>query len=217
MTTISIEITPTEKSRLLTYCEGVHDSGHWGDGAVELPDEKIFADRVAAAGPSLALTLRDMEILHIHIEDSTDHGSVLLPEDLSIIGKIIPALDAMRRSSAGDRERITGLIQSFTEFITGRRAEPAPSPNQTLIAESVPPPTIQEPTAGVNQARADSAGANQPSSTSGKKGLLARIMEFINPSPGSDAMEKKYSGTGETFEERARRAKAAAKRLGKMR
>jgi hypothetical protein len=97
MITFSIEITPPEKSRLIAYCESVNDSGHWGDGAVELPDEKILADRIRSADAVLELSLRDADILIIHIEEATDHGFVLLPEDQSLLLKLVEVLESARR------------------------------------------------------------------------------------------------------------------------
>lgn len=221
METVTIKISPAEKARLLVYCESVNDSGHWGDGAVELPDEKILEDKIRSADTSLDLTLRDMEILTIHIENDTDHGYMLLPEDQSLIAKLLQIMEPQRDSDSNSSDRIDRVIRSFAGFLTGKRSADIPAP--TVRSDTFP--ASDDPSAVFDSAV---AAAEEPSPigsdtddilppAGAKKGLLSRIIEFINPDPFAARPAAPPAGDETTFEERVKRAKAAAQRIGKRR
>jgi len=141
MVTISLEITPPEKGRLLAYCESVNDSGHWGDGAVELPDEKILEEKIRAADGVVELSIRDLDILVIHIEDATDHGFVLIPEDQTLLLKLVEALESSLRSQLALVERLEETLGSVTAIVPENRPGSARVParmEKTPGTETVP-------------------------------------------------------------------------------
>ncbi len=230
MITISIEITPTEKARLLNYCEGVHDSGHWGDGAVELPDEKILAEKIQAAGDSLDLTLRDVEILKIHIEDSTDHGFVLLPEDQSILLKLVEALEHGLRTQLAVVDHFEEVLQSVTGIVPANRPWSDKERETAGMIEGGPEtaPEAHQAVDSAQDAAAHEAPRRREAPSSAiqpqleRESIFTRLRKMIAGTRPElsvpDINTRANPAEGElTLDERIKRAKAAAKRLGKMR
>lgn len=235
MASITIEITPSEKTRLLTYCEGVHDSGHWGDGAVELPDEKILADRIRSADAVLELSLRDVDILVIHIEDSTDHGFMLLPEDQSLLLKLVEALEDGLRSELSLVERLEDTLRSVTAIIPENRHRRAvkmetsfdvpPAVTETPVA--APPPAAtgisaetarkaERPAEKILPAHAHKdVTTGKPSLFTGLRTTLSHFFSTI--AHRDDEAPHINQDFGISLDERIRRAKAAAKRINRNR
>lgn len=81
-----------EKRRLVIFAENVMKSGHWGNAALEIPEERILLDAIQKPGDAMEISVAQAEMIFRWFLSSTDHGAILLPDDVSIIEKLVVAL-----------------------------------------------------------------------------------------------------------------------------
>jgi hypothetical protein len=235
MDTVTIEITPQEKARLLFYSERVRESGHWGDGAVEMPDEKILEDRISRAEGTLDLTPRDLDVLTTLIDDATDHGLLLLPEDLSILAKLVEGLEGSLRSALSLVERYGDMIRNLTSILPHQpphepRAEETPGtgePRRLQEADTAAAPagadrgTVAASWERTHRPEADTvsdesttkAAAAQPTA-GGIRRFISQLRSSLTPSAKESAARYPEEPT---LDERIRAARELVRKINKKR
>lgn len=85
---ITLKIAKSELTRLLYNAEKNINSGHWGNSILEIPDEQIILNKLKIADESIELSMREIEIVINWFNVVTDHGLLMILEDMSIIQQI---------------------------------------------------------------------------------------------------------------------------------
>ncbi|MDD5066783.1 MAG: hypothetical protein PHF84_07015 [bacterium] len=89
-----LSINSTEKLRLLFYAEHVlYEQSHWGDGDVIIPEEQFLYEQIKGDKEIIYITLTQLKILINWFLTVTGHGSFLMEEDITILGKIAHILE----------------------------------------------------------------------------------------------------------------------------
>lgn len=122
---IAITINESEKKRLLYYAENELRSGHWGSSDIEIPQEKVLHDKINKAVSEIELSLPDTKLLFQWFLNATDHGLILLSDDISIIHKIIYKLynyyEIKKNQYIIELDSITDIIKSSINILPNHK------------------------------------------------------------------------------------------------
>jgi len=122
---ITITINESEKKRLIFYAENELQSGHWGSSGIEIPQEKILNDKISKAVSEIELSLPDVKLLFQWFLNATDHGLILLSDDISIIHKIIYKLynhhEIKKKQYIIELDTITDIIESSINILPNHK------------------------------------------------------------------------------------------------
>lgn len=118
---ITVTINESEKKRLIFYAENELHSGHWGSSGIEIPQEIKLYDKISKADSQIELSLPDVKLLFQWFLNATDHGLILLSDDISIIHKIIYKLynyyEIKKKQYIIELDSITDIIESSINIL----------------------------------------------------------------------------------------------------
>jgi len=118
---IELHTTPVEKKRLQGIAEAVLNPGHWGNAAVEIPEEQLLLKKIQNADNGIELSLRELELLLSWMNTITGYGTFLLSEDVILLNRVHQALlgtiDIHEKDGAPDTARMRKTLGIITELI----------------------------------------------------------------------------------------------------
>jgi hypothetical protein len=90
---LPIKINLSEKYRLISFYDDMQNEGHWGNSAIEIPEEKELFNLINKSEGEITLTINQVELLGDWIFNATGEGVLLLPDDITLIKKIHKVLN----------------------------------------------------------------------------------------------------------------------------
>ncbi len=122
---ITLIITESEKKRLVFYAENEMQSGHWGSSDIEIPQEKILFSKIDQAVSEIELSLQEAKLLFQWFLNATDHGLILLSDDISIIHKILYKLynyyEVKKKQYISELDSISEIIKSSINILPSHK------------------------------------------------------------------------------------------------
>ncbi len=122
---IAITVTEQEKKQLIFFAEKALQGGHWGSGELEIPEERQVYEIILRSSGTVELTMRQVELFLNWFFEATQHGTYLLPEDMSILEKIVYKLyghyNERKQACLRELDKIAEIIVKSADLFPGKK------------------------------------------------------------------------------------------------